>query len=75
MDDSTENTENTAVDVWPQEVFAQIFIRRQQLATSSHARQTMLLESATLLLDDNPNYDDLFGMHGGSKPGKKPNLP
>jgi hypothetical protein len=74
MDHSTEHPDNTAVDALPQDVFTQIFIQRQQLATSSHARGTMLLESATLLLENNQDYDHLIGMHGGSKPGKNPNL-
>ncbi|KAA1108551.1 hypothetical protein PGT21_016557 [Puccinia graminis f. sp. tritici] len=73
MDHSEDN--NTPVDVLPQEVLAQILIRRQHLASSSNARRTMLLESATLLLDDETGYDDLIGKHGGSKPGKKPNIP
>jgi hypothetical protein len=74
MDNSKEYPDNMAVDALPHIVFSQIFIQRQQLATSSHARGTMLLGSATLLLDNSQNYDDLSGMHGGSKPGKNPNL-
>ncbi|KAA1098688.1 hypothetical protein PGTUg99_007007 [Puccinia graminis f. sp. tritici] len=73
MDHSEDN--DTPVDVLTQEEFTQIIIRRQKLASSANIRRTMLLESATLMLDDDTRYDDLFGKHGGSKPGKKPNIP
>jgi hypothetical protein len=50
-----------------------ILIRRQHLIASSNARQNLLIETSTLLDEDNEHK--AIPSHGGSKQGKRPNLP
>jgi hypothetical protein len=58
-----------------EEALARILIRRQRLTASSNTQRALLLEAATLILDDDNSIDDLLPSHGGSKPGKKSNKP
>ena len=50
-------------------------VRHQQLLASSNGRQNLLLECATILFDNERNIEDGLLSHGGSRPGKKPNIP
>ena len=51
----------------------QILVRRQHLISSSNSRRNLMIETSTLLQEDNESA--AFPSHGGSKRGKRPNLP
>ncbi|KAA1090528.1 hypothetical protein PGT21_004259 [Puccinia graminis f. sp. tritici] len=66
----------TATDtVLSESILSELIFRRQQRLASSTIQRSLLLEAAEVLADDTINYADYFPPHGGSKPGKKPNLP
>ena len=74
MDNPSDAIEN-ATEINEQDVLPQLLVRRQQLLASSNTRQNLLLECATILFDNERNIEDGLPSHGGSRPGKKPNIP
>jgi hypothetical protein len=72
----SEDSPPTATDtVLSESILPELILRRQRRLASSTIQRSLLLEAAEVLADDTINYEDYFPPHGGSKPGKKPNLP
>ncbi|EHS62513.1 hypothetical protein PGT21_028139 [Puccinia graminis f. sp. tritici] len=74
MEDNPPTVMDTTSTANPESILPELLLRRQQRLASSAIQRNLLLEAAEVLADDT-NYEDYFPPHGGSKPGKKPNLP
>jgi hypothetical protein len=50
-----------------------MLVQWQYLIASSNSRRNLMIETSTLLQEENESA--AFTSHGGSKQGKRPNLP
>ncbi|KAA1077177.1 hypothetical protein PGTUg99_006919 [Puccinia graminis f. sp. tritici] len=52
-----------------------ILLRRRRLMSRKRLEINAVMEAAALLLDEDDQTEQIEPVHGGSKPGKRPNRP